>query len=108
MTQKDLIARASTLGEILKMMPGAPVDDECLREALSAMKPGDKIGEVLLGMRVITIDQLNRALTLQEKMRSCKGIDEVAEFFEEIRRAANAAREHAFAALPNTNPGVTT
>jgi len=108
MTTKDFLAHMSTLGEILKMMPGAPVDDAVLIMALSKQQPGQKIGAVLLGMRVITIDQLDRALDLQQKMRTMRDLEEVAAFFDEIKGAAECARAALFAAIPVSNHGETT
>lgn len=103
-TVKDIIATASTLGEILKMMPGAPVTDDVLAAALTKIQPGQKIGAVLLTMRVISAEQLERALELQEKIRGAKDIEEVEAFFAEVRADAARARARAFAAIPPTNP----
>lgn len=104
-TTKDLIAQMSTLGEILKMMPGAPVTDDVLREAVARMQPGQKIGAVLLSMRVITDEQLARALELQRQMRDVRDINQLDAFFAEVRADLARVCDRVFAAIPPTNPG---
>jgi len=107
---RTTIEKMSTLGEILKMLPGAPVDDLVLMEALAKVEPNQRLGESLLAMRVITVDQLTRALDLQKKMREMHDLDEVMCFFEEVKAAAERARSTLsqsalFAAVPTSNHG---
>ncbi len=108
---RAMIEKMSTLGEILKMFPGVPVNDEVLAEAVTKIQPEQRIGQTLVGMKAITIEQLDRALDLQHKIRSMEDLDEVLAFFEEVKAAADQARDRLaqstlFSAIPNTNPGV--
>lgn len=105
---RAIIERMSTLGEILKMLPGAPVNDEVLLEAVANIQPEQRIGQALVAMRTITKEQLDRALDLQHKIRSMEDLDEVLAFFEEVRAAADQARDRLaqsslFLAIPSSN-----
>ncbi len=113
--RKELIERMSTLGEILKMLPGAPVDDALLASTFADMQPGEKIGGCLVVKRVITIEQLDRALSIQKKIREMgpENLDEIMSFFEEVRTEKDralaelaAAQSAIFDAIPTSNPGI--
>lgn len=99
MTLRDLITQRSNIGEVLKMMPTVErVDDEVIHHALDSKKDGQLLGERLVEMGCITLDQLGEALVLQRKMRELKDIEELATFFESVKdkeRAALSALEFA-------------
>ncbi len=94
MTLKDIIAAASTIGDVLKMMPDVNgVDDETIRLAIATRQPNQRLGERLVEMGAITKEQLTAALALQNKMREAKDVDELMKFMETVRDKELAVSE---------------
>lgn len=102
-TVRDLIARMSTLGSILKMMEGGSVGDPELEEA-ERTRGGEPIGQRLVAMRVISTEQLDRALRVQERLRKAKCPEEVMDILEEVHAQAKRIRLESFEEIPPTDP----
>lgn len=85
MVARDLIVVASTIGDILKMMPNVNIDDEAIALALSTVTGEQKLGERMVELALITPEQLTEALAIQEKVRTCKSIAELDGFFKSVR-----------------------
>lgn len=106
MTTKDLIASMSTIGDILKMMPDVKsIDDETIQLALSTKRPDQRIGERFVELGLITSEQLHAALSLQERIRNAKSIEEVADFLDSVRSEESRVRAAVTFALPPTGTG---
>lgn len=105
MSTKDLIRELSSLGSILKMLAPDDVSDAHLAAAAGTLEPGQLIGGRLVQMRVIEIEQLDRALRVQERFRAARSIDEVNDILDEVRAQAERARADLFEATPPTNAG---
>jgi hypothetical protein len=74
----------SSLGEILRLL--GHVDEPALARACEQQKvTGEKIGECLVRMRVISAADVERALDLQQKLRGAKGAEAVREILEAAR-----------------------
>lgn len=92
MTLKDLIASSSTLGELLKMMPGVAIDDDVLRAAIATKRDGQLLGDYLVETGQITPEQRARALELQSKIRGTRDMEEVIRFLDSVNNEAARAR----------------
>lgn len=91
--------RRTSVGEIVKLMPDVVITDDILQHAVQRLAPGERIGECLVRMGVLTSAQRDEALALQRRLRGAKSIDDVADILDDLRQHCRDTCTAAIAAL---------
>jgi len=89
----------SSLGQVVKIMPGVVVTDDILQHAAQRLMPGERIGEALIRIGVLTTEQRDAALVIQRRLRAARSIDEVADLLDDITARCAQACDRALSAL---------
>lgn len=85
-TVPEAIARATTLGIVLLALCPGTLDVDDLEETARTKAPNELIGQACVRRRLVTVEDVELAVTFHERMRKSASADECMSIFREVER----------------------
>lgn len=103
MTRADIIRDASSLGDILLAIC-QDLTRHHLVEAMHQQRVGERVGDVLVRLRLVSIADVARAVDLQRRMRTTGDLQAIDEMLSAARADGQALTAALKFMLPDTEP----